>query len=68
MSKTYLCKWGDWDKHAMNSYDSKTEEVSEDFFSDNNGYDPKEIEAIASLNVGEQHDATYGNHTVTRTQ
>ncbi|MBC5774349.1 hypothetical protein H8S95_09780 [Pontibacter sp. KCTC 32443] len=68
MSKIFLCKWGAWDEHAMNSYEPKTEEVSEDFFSDDNGYDPEEIEAIAVLEVGEQFDVTYGNHTVTRTR
>lgn len=52
----------------MNSYDPKTEEVPEDFFSDTNGYEQEEIVAISALKAGEQYDGRYGNHTVLRTK
>lgn len=66
MSKTYLCKWGNWDKKAVNSYEPETSVALEDFFTDDSGYGPDEIEAIAALEVGEQYNVIYGNHTVSR--
>lgn len=66
MDKLFLCKWGDWDESAMNSYQPKTQEVTEDFFLDGNGYELEDIEAVTSLEVGEQYEEPYGNHIISR--
>lgn len=64
--RRYVCKWGDWEDHALNAYDTREEEVSGNYFSDGNGYASEDINAIASLEVGEQYDVSSGNQTVTR--
>ncbi|MDX5419142.1 MAG: hypothetical protein LPK09_07985 [Hymenobacteraceae bacterium] len=64
--KKFLCRWGDWDDHAISSYEKREEEVSLDFFSDNNGYEQEDINAIDMLEVGEQWDISSGNQIVLR--
>lgn len=64
--KKYLCKWGDWDDHALNAYDERTEEVTEGYFSKKSGYDEEDINAIDMLRVGEEHDVSSGNQIVVR--
>ena len=64
--KKFLCRWGDWDDHAISSYETREEEVSLDFFSDNNGYEQEDINAIDMLEVGEQWDISSGNQIVVR--
>lgn len=64
--KKFLCRWGDWDDHAISSYENREEEVSEDFFSDSKGYEPEDINAIDMLEVGEQWDISSGNQIVLR--
>jgi hypothetical protein len=66
MDKVFVCKWGDWDEFAMNSYQPKTLEVDLTFFSDGNGYEEEDIEAVQTLEVGQTYDEVYGNHTITR--
>jgi hypothetical protein len=67
MEKSFLCKWGSWDEYAMNSYNpDKTQEVGQDFFSDENGYEEEDLEAISKLQVGEIYNEVYGNHTIQR--
>ncbi|MFD2245095.1 hypothetical protein [Pontibacter ruber] len=61
-----MCRWGDWDDRAINSYETREEEVSEDYFSDRNGYDTEDIEAIDTLDVGEEYDVSSGNQTIIR--
>ena len=64
--KKYLCRWGDWDDHALNTYDNREKEVTDDYFTKANGYDPEDIQAIATLEVGEACDVSTGNQLVTR--
>jgi hypothetical protein len=67
MEKIFLCKWGSWDEYAMNSYSpDKTQEVDMDFFSDENGYEEEDLEAISNLEVGQVYNEVYGNHTIER--
>lgn len=65
-TKRYICRWGDWDDHSINSYESREKEVSADYFTDTNGYEQEDINAIASLDVGEQYDVSSGNQIVER--
>ncbi|MBC5773244.1 hypothetical protein H8S95_04140 [Pontibacter sp. KCTC 32443] len=64
--KKYLCRWGDWDDRAINTYDTREKEVTEDYFTSANGYDPEDIDAVATLEVGEECDISTGNQIVTR--
>lgn len=64
--KKFICKWGDWDDHAISSYQNNEREVQEDYFSGGNGYEEEDIRAIAMLSVGEQHDVSSGNQIVER--
>ncbi|GAA4435806.1 hypothetical protein GCM10023188_28150 [Pontibacter saemangeumensis] len=64
--KIYICRWGDWDDHAINSYESREKEVSEDYFSDQNGYEQEDMNAISSLDIGERYDVGSGNQIVER--
>lgn len=64
--KKFICRWGDWDDHAISSYQNKEREVAEDYFTDGNGYEEEDIRAIAMLRVGEQHDVGSGNQIVER--
>lgn len=64
--KKYICKWGDWDDHALNAYDNREQEVTEEYFSDKNGYDAEDINAIDMLQVGEEYDVSSGNQVVVR--
>jgi hypothetical protein len=66
MNKLFLCKWGEWDELALNSYKPKMQEVTEDFFSEDNGYDGEDISAVAGLNIGESYEEPYGNHIISR--
>ncbi|MFD0795495.1 hypothetical protein ACFQZX_17870 [Mucilaginibacter litoreus] len=67
MEKVFLCKWGSWDEYALNSYDpDKTQEVGIDFFSQDNGYEEEDLDAVHNLKVGEIYNEVYGNHTIER--
>ncbi|TPE43271.1 hypothetical protein [Pontibacter mangrovi] len=64
--KKYICRWGDWDERALNTYDDREKEVTQDYFTDQNGYDEEDINAIDMLEVGEQYDVGSGNQIVER--
>ncbi len=65
--KVFLAKWGDWEPEHC-SYHPNQEVVDELFFSEDNGYEPKDINFIRSLKVGQTHNEIHGNHTITRTE
>ena len=64
--KKFICKWGDWDDHAISSYKNREEEVPASFFSKANGYEEEDINAISLLHVGDKHDVSSGNQIVQR--
>ena len=58
--KTFIANW------VPGTYDHRTEEVSEDFFSLESGYSQEDINKINALKVGEMWNDPLGDHTVER--
>ncbi|MHA6247953.1 hypothetical protein ACXYMU_08470 [Pontibacter sp. CAU 1760] len=65
-NKLFLCKWGDWDDHGINAYEAREKEVTENYFTEENGYEAEDRNAIITLDVGEQYDVSSGNQIVER--
>lgn len=63
--KQYFAIWGAWEV-TPNSYQNETGYISAFEISASNGYEPVDIDAIHSLEVGQFWHSAYGNHIIIR--
>lgn len=65
MKKQFLSLHGDWES-SPESYDLQVKQVELEEFSEDNGYDKDESNAIDQLDINGVWDSPNGNHKVIR--
>lgn len=66
-NKLFACVWGSWEE-GMNSYQPSADVRGIEEFTHELGYEDEDISNINALEIGEQHNASYGNHFIFRLQ
>jgi len=63
--KIFSCMWGNY-AAGLNTYQPKHSFEAVEFFTENNGYSPKDIAAVNALEVGAEYKLN--NHRIMRTE